>query len=62
CPYIFDPFFTTKPIGVGSGLGLSVSYSIIVEEHGGQLECHSVPGVGTTLTIELPIQGNLVDS
>ncbi len=62
CPYIFDPFFTTKPIGMGSGLGLSVSYSIIVEEHGGKLECNSLPGVGTTLTIELPIQGNLVDS
>jgi two-component system, NtrC family, sensor kinase len=57
---IFDPFFTTKPVGSGSGLGLSISYSIIVTEHGGQLHCHSIPGVGTTFTIELPIQGKSV--
>lgn len=56
-PYIFDPFFTTKPVGSGAGLGLSISYSIIVEEHGGQLDCHSVFGEGTQLTIKLPIQG-----
>jgi signal transduction histidine kinase len=54
---IFDPFFTTKPVGSGSGLGLSISYSIIVEKHGGQLDCSSIPGVGTQFTIELPIHG-----
>jgi two-component system, NtrC family, sensor kinase len=55
-PHIFDPFFTTKPVGSGSGLGLSISYSIIVEEHGGKIECHSVPDIGTKFTIELPLQ------
>lgn len=54
---IFDPFFTTKPVGSGSGLGLSISYSIIVEEHGGKLDYYSIPGVGTQFTIELPIHG-----
>jgi two-component system NtrC family sensor kinase len=51
---IFEPFFTTKPIGVGTGLGLSVSYSII-KKHGGTLDVASVPGNGTTFTIRLPI-------
>ena len=51
---IFDPFFTTKPVGKGTGLGLSVSYGI-VEKHSGKLEVSSTPGVGTTLTLKLPI-------
>ncbi|MGC9504810.1 hybrid sensor histidine kinase/response regulator [Baaleninema sp.] len=53
---IFDPFFTTKDIGVGTGLGMSISYQIIVERHGGEIRCHSVPGKGTTFTIEIPIK------
>jgi PAS domain S-box-containing protein len=53
---LFDPFFTTKPIGKGTGLGLSISYQIIVEKHGGSLECISAPGQGTTFVIEIPIQ------
>jgi predicted ATPase/signal transduction histidine kinase len=52
---IFDPFFTTKPVGSGTGLGLSVSYAII-KKHGGQLICHSTPGEGTELAIEIPIR------
>jgi signal transduction histidine kinase len=51
---LFDPFFTTKPVGKGTGLGLSISYQIITEEHGGKLECRSVPGQGTTFQIWLP--------
>lgn len=51
---IFDPFFTTKPVGSGTGLGLSVSYTIVVKRHGGRLEAASVPGQGATFTIELP--------
>ncbi|GJD15664.1 two-component sensor histidine kinase [Rivularia sp. IAM M-261] len=52
---IFDPFFTTKPIGKGTGLGLSISYQIIVEKHGGVLECSSELGKGTEFFIHLPI-------
>lgn len=50
---IFDPFFSTKPMG--TGLGLSVCYSI-VQAHGGELTYASAPGKGTTATIQLPIK------
>jgi signal transduction histidine kinase len=53
---IFEPFFTTKPVGLGTGLGLSVSYSII-QRHGGSIEASSQPGSGTTVTIRLPLNG-----
>ncbi|WP_187149326.1 ABC transporter substrate-binding protein [Desulforapulum autotrophicum] len=53
---VFDPFFTTKPIGTGTGLGLSVSYFIIRENHGGEMEVRSEPGRGTTFIIRLPFQ------
>lgn len=53
---LFDPFFTTKPVGQGIGLGLSISYQIVVEHHLGVLTCHSKPGEGTEFWIELPIQ------
>ena len=53
---IFDPFFTTKPIGKGTGLGLSISYQIIVEKHGGSLECQSRLGQGTVFTIKIPVE------
>ena len=52
---IFDPFFTTKPVGEGTGLGLSISYQIVVEKHGGQLECFSEPGKGTEFVVEIPL-------
>ena len=55
-PRIFDLFFTTKPIGKGTGLGLAISYQIIVEKHGGSLQCHSIPGQGTEFAIEIPIK------
>ncbi len=53
---LFDPFFTTKPVGQGSGLGLSISYQIVVEHHHGILTCTSAPGQGTEFWIEIPIQ------
>ncbi|MEH2088319.1 trifunctional serine/threonine-protein kinase/ATP-binding protein/sensor histidine kinase [Nostoc sp.] len=52
---IFNPFFTTKPVGSGTGLGLSTSYSIVVEKHGGNLSCISAPGEGTEFIIEIPL-------
>ena len=51
-----DPFFTTKPVGKGTGLGMSISYQIIVERHRGQLTCISTPEKYTQFMIELPIQ------
>ncbi|MEB3887180.1 PAS domain-containing protein [Lyngbya sp. CCY1209] len=51
---IFDPFFTTKPVGQGTGLGLSITHQIVVEKHGGTLECISEPDKGTTFVISLP--------
>jgi PAS domain S-box-containing protein len=51
---VFDPFFTTKPVGHGTGLGLSISYQIVVEKHGGQLQCTSTPGKGTEFLIYIP--------
>ena len=52
---MFDPFFTTKPVGMGTGVGLSISYQIIVEQHQGKLSCSSEVGKGTELIIELPV-------
>lgn len=53
---IFNPFFTTKPVGKGTGMGMSISYQIITEKHGGKLLCNSHLGKGTEFIIEIPIQ------
>jgi len=54
--HIFDPFFTTKPIGKGTGMGLSISYQIVVEKHKGVLDCISEIGQGTEFMIRMPIE------
>ncbi|MDA0672111.1 MAG: PAS domain-containing protein [Cyanobacteria bacterium] len=52
---LFDPFFTTKPIGKGTGMGLSISYQVVAEKHGGTLTCDSTVGQGTTFVITIPL-------
>jgi signal transduction histidine kinase len=54
---IFDQFFTTKPVGKGTGQGLSLARSIVVDAHGGTLSFATESGRGTTFTIRLPIDG-----
>ncbi|MET0388923.1 MAG: ATP-binding protein [Polyangiales bacterium] len=54
---IFDPFFTTKEVGRGTGQGLTISYNLIVEKHGGSLSFESEVGRGTTFFVRLPIEG-----
>jgi signal transduction histidine kinase len=51
---LFDPFFTTKEVGKGTGLGLSISYQIVVEKHGGKLQCISAPGKGQSFLLRFP--------
>ncbi len=51
---VFDPFFTTKPVGKGTGLGLYISYDIIVNKHNGVLEMETKEGEGTIFRIKLP--------
>ena len=53
---VFEPFFTTKPVGEGTGLGLSVSYFIITENHGGTLSVTSEPKQGASFIIRLPLK------
>ena len=52
---IFNPFFTTKPVGKGTGMGMSISYKIITDKHGGQIKLYSQPGQGTEFVIQIPI-------
>lgn len=53
---IFDPFFTTKPVGTGTGLGLSVSYMLVVNNHKGSFSVDSSPGKGARFSVRLPLQ------
>jgi signal transduction histidine kinase len=53
---VFEPFFTTKPVGVGTGLGLWISYMILTSKHGGQLLLETSPGAGSIFTLILPFK------
>ncbi|MEX0730922.1 MAG: ATP-binding protein [Aquisalimonadaceae bacterium] len=52
---VFEPFFTTKDVGTGTGLGLAVSYFIITQNHGGDIEVYSAPDNGTRFVVRLPL-------
>ena len=54
CKRIFEPFFTTKPVGEGTGLGLDISYRIVVQRHRGDLRVESEPG-DTRFQVYLPL-------
>jgi PAS domain S-box-containing protein len=55
---VFEPFFTTKPVGRGTGQGLAIARTVIVENHGGTLTFHSATGHGTTFVIRIPIRSH----
>ncbi len=57
---IFDPFFTTKEIGKGTGQGLAIARSVIVDKHGGTIHFETEEGIGTTFIIRLPRVGNVL--
>jgi PAS domain S-box-containing protein len=52
---VFDPFFTTKPVGKGTGQGLAIAYSVVVQKHKGVLTFETEAGLGTTFIIQLPL-------
>jgi signal transduction histidine kinase len=55
---VFEPFFTTKDVGVGTGQGLALCWSLVVERHNGSIDFETRPGVGTTFTVRLPVHGH----
>ncbi|MEH2081477.1 MAG: ATP-binding protein [Nostoc sp.] len=59
---IYDPFFTTKDVGKGTGLGMAISYQIVVDRHGGMLKCRSQPDEGTEFWIQIPLNCAFTDA
>jgi len=55
---VFDPFFTTKGVGRGTGQGLFIARSTVMDKHNGTLVCESMEGTGSTFIIQLPIESN----
>ena len=53
---MFDPFFTTKDVGQGTGQGLAIAHSVVVDKHHGKLGFESTTGKGTTFVVTLPIE------
>jgi signal transduction histidine kinase len=52
---VFEPFFTTKPVGQGTGQGLALAHTVIVQRHQGQIWFESAAGAGTTFFVQLPL-------
>jgi PAS domain S-box-containing protein len=59
---LYDPFFTTKEVGRGTGHGLAITHSIVVDKHGGHIDVSSGVGTGTEFTVRLPVDGRGVRS
>jgi two-component system, NtrC family, sensor kinase len=59
---LYDPFFTTKEVGRGSGQGLAIAHSIVVDKHQGDISATSTAGVGTEFTLRLPVNGRTVET
>ncbi|MDH5493533.1 MAG: ATP-binding protein, partial [Myxococcales bacterium] len=55
---VFDPFFTTKEVGKGTGQGLAIARTVVVDDHGGTISVDSEPGEGTTFHVRLPIEAS----
>ena len=55
---IFDPFYTTKDVGAGTGLGLHMAYTIVVNKHEGAIDVDSTEGEGTTFTVRIPMKSS----
>ncbi len=55
-PMVFEPFFTTKAAGKGTGQGLAISRTIVVDRHGGDITFASEVGKGTTFRVRLPLE------
>lgn len=58
---IFDPFFTTKGVGKGTGQGLAIAHSVIVDKHGGSIQLESEVGRGSTFIIRLPLRAAVTE-
>jgi two-component system, NtrC family, sensor kinase len=56
---IFEPFFTTKEVGKGTGQGLAIAHSMVVDKHGGHIDVDSAEGQGSTFTVRLPIEAEI---
>jgi PAS domain S-box-containing protein len=59
---LYDPFFTTKEVGRGSGQGLAIAHSIVVDKHQGDISVTSTAGLGTEFTLRLPVNGRAVET